>query len=79
MIQTYELNRNGLLTSLIVKDHSYDIVELSFTEKLFDEGGKSIIDSKHQMFFTHQELYEFLTPFINDMKARIENANSVQK
>ena len=74
MVQTYELNRNGLLTSLIVKDHSYDIVELTFTEKLFDEQGKAIIDSKHQMFFTQRELHEFLTPFINDMKVRIENA-----
>jgi hypothetical protein len=80
MNQTYELYRSsGLMTSLKIKDHAYDIIEMTLAKKLTDDNGKTIVDSKYQMFFTEREFREFLLPFVNDMKARIENANSVQE
>ena len=77
MNSTYELSRNGLLTTLVIKDHNYDVVEYSITKKLIDENGKVIVDSTNQMFFSNREFEDFFKPIINDLKVRFENANSV--
>jgi hypothetical protein len=81
MDNTYEMYKAGLLTTLTVKDLEVgDLVELKLHRILVDEiSGKEIINSSYKMYYTPDELKSFLHPFINDMKARFENANSVQE
>jgi hypothetical protein len=77
MNNTYELSRNGLLTTLVIKDHDYDVVEYSITKKLVDVDGKVIVDSTNQMFFSNREFKDFFEPIINDLKVRFDDANSI--
>jgi len=77
MNSTYELSRNGLLTTLVIKDHDYDVVEYSITKKLVDVDGKVIVDSTNQMFFSNREFKDFFEPIINDMKVRFDDANNI--
>ena len=77
MNNTYELSRNGLLTTLVIKDHDYDVVEYSITKQLVNADGKVIVDSTNQMFFSNREFKDFFEPIINDMKARFDDANSI--
>jgi hypothetical protein len=75
-----EFGRGGLLKTIKVKEHKYDLIEFTITSKLTDEiTGKVILDSGHTSFFDTKEFYEFFGTFINDMKARIDNADSIQK
>jgi hypothetical protein len=46
---------------------------------LTDENGKTIIDSGHTSFFDPREFAEFFGPIVNDLKVRIENADSIQE
>ena len=78
MDNTYELSRNGLLTTLVIKDHDYDVVEYTITKKLVNVDGKVIVDSTNQMFFSNREFKDFFEPIINDLKVRFDDANSVQ-
>jgi len=73
MNNTYELSKQGLTTTLTVKDHDYDVVEFTFRKKLVDEKGKVLIDSKYEMFFSNREIKDFLEPLVNDLKVRFEN------
>lgn len=73
MNNTYELSKQGLTTTLTVKDHDYDVVEFTFKKKLVDEKGKVLIDSKYEMFFSNREIKDFLEPLVNDLKVRFEN------
>jgi hypothetical protein len=73
MDKTYELFKNGLLTTIKVKDHSYDLVEFTMKKKLTNDDGKVLVDSGYTMFFSNREFKEFWEPIINDMKVRIEN------
>lgn len=73
MNNTYELSKQGLTTTLTVKDHDYDVVEFTFRKKLVDERGKVLIDSKYEMFFSNREFKDFLEPLVNDLKVRFEN------
>ena len=77
MDSTYELSRNGLLTTLVIKDHDYDVVEFSVTKKLVNLDGKVIVDSTNQMFFSNREFKDFFEPIINDLKVRFDDANSI--
>lgn len=77
MDNTYELSRNGLLTTLVIKDHDYDVVEYTITKKLVNVDGKVIVDSTNQMFFSNREFKDFFEPIINDLKVRFDDANSV--
>ena len=77
MHNIYELSRDGLLTTLVIKDHDYDVVEYSVTKKLVDASGKVIVDSTNQMFFSNREFRDFFEPIINDLKVRFDDANSI--
>jgi energy-coupling factor transporter ATP-binding protein EcfA2 len=77
MDNTYELSRNGLLTTLVIKDHDYDVVEYTITKKLVNVDGKVIVDSTNQMFFSNREFKDFFEPIINDMKVRFDDANNI--
>jgi energy-coupling factor transporter ATP-binding protein EcfA2 len=77
MDNTYELSRNGLLTTLVIKDHDYDVVEYTITKKLVNVDGKVIVDSTNQMFFSNREFKDFFEPIINDLKVRFDDANSI--
>jgi energy-coupling factor transporter ATP-binding protein EcfA2 len=77
MDNTYELSRNGLLTTLVIKDHDYDVVEYTITKKLVNVDGKVIVDSTNQMFFSNREFKDFFEPIIDDLKVRFDDANSI--
>ena len=72
-----EFGRGGLLKTVKVKEHKYDLVEFTVTTKLTDEDtGKVITDTGHTSFFSTKEFKEFFGPIVNDLKVRIENADS---
>jgi hypothetical protein len=74
-----EFGRGGLLKTIKIKEHKYDLVEFTITSKLTDEEtGKVIVDSGHTSFFSHREFKDFFGPIFNDMKVRLDNADSVQ-
>ena len=80
----YEFGRSdGLLKTVIIKEHnmntSYATIEFTIKNKLTDEHGKTIIDSGHTSFFDPREFAEFFGPIVNDLKASIENATSIQE
>lgn len=81
MDNTYEMYKAGLLTTLTVKDLDVgDMIELKLHRIMVDDRtGKELINSNYTMYYTPKELKNFLYPFINDMKARFERANSIQE
>lgn len=81
MDNTYEMYKAGLLTTLTVKDLDVgDMIELKLHRIMVDDRtGKELINSNCTMYYTPKELKNFLYPFINDMKARFERANSIQE
>ena len=71
-----EIYRAGLLRTFRVKEQKYNLIELTVTTKLTDEEtGKVITDSGHTWFFEDKEFKTFFEPIINDLKARLDNAN----
>lgn len=78
MNKEYEFFREGLYKTVKIKEHAYDIVEFSITQKVTNESGKVLIDSGHTSFFSTGEFKQFFTPIINDMKVMLENDNSNQ-
>ena len=80
-IKEYEFFKDGLHKKVTIKDHLYDLVEFTIHQKLTDENGKVIIDSKQESYFTSREFKEFFTPLVNDLKERFDNdtTNSIQE
>lgn len=81
MLNTYEIYKAGLRTTITVQDLEVgDLVQLKFHRHLIDEKtGKDIINSTFEMYYTPEELKNFLHPFVNDMRVRFENADSIQE
>lgn len=84
MNKVYEFGRSdGLLKTVIIKEQnkgtSYETIEFTIKNKLTDETGKVIIDSGHTSFFEPREFKDFFGPIINDLKARFDDANSIQE
>jgi hypothetical protein len=77
----YEFFKAGLLKKIVIKEHQYDLIEFTIYQKLTDENGKVIIDSKQESYFTSREFKEFFTPLVNDLKERFDNdtTNSIQE
>ena len=80
-IKEYEFFKAGLLKKIVIKEHQYDLIEFTIYQKLTDENGKVIIDSKQESYFTSREFKEFFTPLVNDLKERFDNdtTNSIQE
>jgi hypothetical protein len=80
MDNTYEIGRGGGLTTIKIKDHSYDVVEFTITKYLKDERGVEIVNSGYTTFFSNKEFAEFFTPIVNDLKVRLNDdiSNSIQ-
>ena len=76
MDRTYEIGRSGGLTTVKIKDHSYDVVEFTIKKYLVDEDGKEIVNSGYTTFFSNREFLEFFKPIINDLKARFDHEQS---
>jgi hypothetical protein len=75
-----EFYRGGLLKTIKIKEHKYDLVEFTITTKLTDEEtGKVVVDSGHTSFFSTREFQEFFGPIFNDMKVKLDNADSIQE
>ena len=79
MDNTYEIGRGGGLTTIKIKDHSYDVVEFTITKFLADENGKPLVNSGYTTFFSNKEFIEFFMPIVNDLKARLDDANDASK
>jgi hypothetical protein len=73
-----ELSRaDGLYKSIVVKEHKYDLVELTITQKLTDTNtGKVISDTGYTTFYSNKEFKEFFEPLINELKVRFDNDNN---
>lgn len=75
-----EFYRNGLLKTVKIKEHSYDLVEFTIKSKLTDEAtGKVISDNGHTSFFSTKEFKEFFGPIFNDMKVKLQDDDSIQQ
>lgn len=72
MDNTYEINRNGLSTTIRIKDHAYDTIEFTVKKHLVEDG-KTIIDSGYTCFFSSREFKDFFQPILNDLKVRIDD------
>ena len=68
-----ELFREGLLTSLKIKNLDYDLVEVTFSKVLRNEKNDVISDSYYTMFYSTREFVDFFLPLFTHMKATIEN------
>jgi len=79
MDNTYEIFRNGLMTTVKIKEHDYDVVEFSISQYMKDDSGKEIVNSKHTSFYTTKELKEFFTPIVNDLKVRFNNEDDTSE
>jgi expansin (peptidoglycan-binding protein) len=75
MDNTYEIGRGGSLSTITIKDHQYDVVEFTITKYFKDEKGVELTNSGYTTFFSSKEFTEFFTPIVNDLKARLDNAN----
>jgi hypothetical protein len=68
-----ELFRAGLMTSVDVIEHDYDVIEVTLRKQLPDDTGDYILDNKYQMLFTNREFEEFFKPFLYNMKERFDD------
>jgi hypothetical protein len=73
-----ELFKDGLLTSVKVKSHAYDLVEVTFRKNLRDDHGVVITDSYYTMFYSTREFVDFFLPLFTQLKARIENDTNLK-
>lgn len=67
-----ELFKNGLLTTVTLKEHDRDVVELTI-KRLLSEDDKELVNSGTSMFFSKRELSNFLMPLVNYMKENLDN------
>ena len=56
-----------------------DVVEFTITKFLADETNKPLVNSGYTTFFSNKEFIEFFTPIVNDLKARLDDANNASK
>lgn len=73
MDKTYEIGRDGGVTTIKIKDIPYNIVEFTITKYLRDEDGKEIVNNGYTTFFSDKEFKDFFEPIINDMKVKFDN------
>lgn len=76
---TIVIGRDGLLTTIVVKEHAYDTIEFTIRKYLRDEKDKEIINSGYTCFFNPTEFKDFFQPLVNDLKVRFDNADSTQE
>ena len=75
-----ELYRDGLHKTILVKEHSYDIIELTITQKLTDlPSGKVITDNGFTTFYSSKEFKDFFEPLLNELKERFANDKNFQQ
>jgi len=75
MDKTYEIFRDGLLSTIKVKSHAYDTIEFTMTKRMTDTNGKELINSGYTMFFSSREFKEFFTPIVTDLQKELDNGN----
>lgn len=73
MDKSYEIGRGGGVTTVRIKDHSYDVVEFTIKKYLEDEKGRTIVDSGYTTFFSTKEFAEFFGMITNDLRERFDN------
>jgi hypothetical protein len=58
-----EIYKSGILTTIEVHDHDYDIVEFVIKRNMLSEDCKTLVDSKNSMYFTNREFKDFFSQF----------------
>lgn len=67
---------DGLYKSIVVKEHKYDLVEFTVTQKLTDPNTSKVIsDTGYKTFYTNKEFKDFFEPLINELKVKFNNDN----
>jgi hypothetical protein len=74
----YEIHRAGLTRTIKIKSQPYDLIEFTIKQKLVNEDGKELVNSGHTSFFETKEFVEFFGPIVNEMKVRLDDANSIK-
>ena len=72
-----EIYKSGMLTTIEVHDHEYDLVEFVIKRNMLAEDGKTLIDTKSSMYFTNREFKDFFSQFTNAMQERFNNGNKL--
>jgi hypothetical protein len=67
-----ELFRGGLLTTITLKEHDRDVIELTI-RRLLKENEKELVNSKTSMFFSRKQLTNFLMPLMQYLKENLDN------
>lgn len=70
-----EINKPDLQRSVVVKSHSYDLVEFTVKQVSFDKEGKELTNSYHTTFYNKKEFKDFFQPLVNELKVRFDNDN----
>ena len=70
-----EIYKSGMLTTIEVHDHEYDLVEFVIKRNMLAEDGKTLVDTKSSMYFTNREFKDFFSQFTNAMQERFNNGN----
>jgi len=72
-----EIYKSGMLTTIEVHDHEYDLVEFVIKRNMPAEDGKTLVDTKSSMYFTNREFKDFFSQFTNAMQERFNNGNKL--
>lgn len=72
-----EIYKSGMLTTIEVHDHEYDLVEFVIKRNMLAEDGKTLVDTKSSMYFTNREFKDFFSQFTNAMQERFNNGNKL--
>ena len=75
----WDIHTAGLTRMIKVKSHAYDLIEFTIKQKLDDENGKNITDTGYTSFYSTKEFIEFFGPIINELKVRLDHADSIQE
>jgi hypothetical protein len=73
-----ELFRGGLLTTITLKEHDRDVIELTI-KRLLKEDNKELVNNHTSMFFSRKQLTNFLMPLINYLKENLDNEQTEDK
>jgi hypothetical protein len=69
------LKQGELETTLCVKQHQYNNIEVTFKRDMKTESGRTIVDNRYTMFFTEDEFKQFFKPLIDDLTVRLNDDN----
>lgn len=67
----WELYRNGLMRTIKLKNHPYDVIEFTMMQNLVDEQGRVIVNNCYTNFFSKKEFVDFFAPIVKTISDEI--------